>query len=244
MARRRKGDGIVGGGIVVFFFVLAVVGAMLLTAAVYATPFIIVLSLLYYEIRTLGISKNFAFDADELKQLQEIDQQMDSTKRRLSEIDLEGEHLKRNVDGSFHRGSRLGMALDTELEQLTPRKLDLQEREEWLSGRPSRTFDNWVHVASLRFSLRLATIAYIGTCLFLYFLDPASMKAFSQYVEQHVLVHSSQLNDAWYGSALLSALSATLLVPIAYSIRRDRLTRSADVIMQQSAPHHTTSGVE
>jgi hypothetical protein len=80
-------------------------------------------------------------------------------------------------------------------------------------------------------SLRSAAIAYAVIWLCLYFLDPASMKALSQFVEEHVLLHSARVSDAWYGSGLLSALVAALFVPIGYSVRHRRLQSSADAIM-------------
>jgi hypothetical protein len=127
----------------------------------------------------------------------------------------------------------MGMALDAELEKLGPDKDDLEQRKNRLLLRPSDTFDKWAHVASLQLAFRLAAVAYVGIWLFLYWLDPVGMKGLSHYVQQHVIGHLS-VNEAVYGRALFSALSAALLGSIVFFVRHHQLQNSADAVMKDA----------
>ncbi|WP_029586245.1 J domain-containing protein [Bradyrhizobium sp. URHD0069] len=230
MARRRKQD---GSEIGLFLFVLAVLGAILLTAAVYASPIILFVSLLIYEIRADAAAKNFALDSSEAEALSEAEGDLNTIRVRLSDIAEEGSHLKQNADGMYHRGSKLGMTLNAELEELIPLEENLQIHVDEIRQKPLGRLDKWIRLASIRFALRATAAAYLGIGFILYQLDPPWMRGFSKLIGQYLLLHFTSVGDALYGSGLVAALSAVVLFPILYFSRRGMLDRSTDEIRQR-----------
>jgi hypothetical protein len=230
MTRRRKQD---GGEIGLFLFVLAVLGAILLTAIVYATPIILFVSLLIYEIRAGVASRDFGLDRNEAAALSEAEGDLDTVRVRLFEIAEEGSHLKQNVDGMYHRGSRLGMALNAELEDLIPVEETLRMQIEEIRQKPLDRLDKWIRLASTQFALRTTVAGYLGVGFILYQLNPLWMREFSMRVGQYVLLHFLSAGDPLYGSGLVAALSAIALFPTLYFIRRSMLERLTEEARQR-----------
>ena len=89
---------------------IAVLGAVFLTAVVYAPATILLMGLLYCEFRAMRTpAQNATYSQQEIDVLSNIEEKLKPIGFRLSKIYEEGSHLKRNSDGTFHRGSKLGV---------------------------------------------------------------------------------------------------------------------------------------
>src|SRR6202000_3229411 len=163
MAGRRDKD---GGDIGLLFLVLAVAGLVLLTIAVYAAPIILLAGIVYCEIRASRTPGDFAFSAEEAGELSAVGRRFSVVRQRLDEIKEEGEHLKQNADGMYHRGSKLGVALNSELEELLPEEDDLLTRYAEIQQKPVDRLDDWIGLCSARSAFRWVAVAYlaIGLC--------------------------------------------------------------------------------
>jgi hypothetical protein len=231
MADRRSKDG--GGDIGVILLVLAVLGLILLTIAVYATPLILLIGILVYEIRAKRAPGDFALRAEEAEELSDVGGRFGAVIQRLEEIEQEGSDLKQNADGMYHRGSRLGVSLNNELEELLPEKDQLADRYIEIQQIPVDRLDKWIHLSSMRSALRWVAPAYIGIGIVLYLIDPAWMTGLSSFIGQYLFLHFRGANDMVFASALIAALASAVLLPIAYFIRRGALARATESTRQQ-----------
>jgi hypothetical protein len=227
MARRRNED---GGPLGLILVALAVLGAVLLTAAIYIPPIALLLVLLYVEFRAPRTPQNFTLTDEEKHELSEFDRYRHAIAVNRHRIKEEGSDLKQNRDGSFHRGSKLGMQLNSELEDLDSVENELDGREYSIRKHSHTTFNMWARVTSLQFALRRTTGAYVLVVLALYLLDPPFIDSFSQFVGQHVLMRISGVQDALYGGVLISTLGCAVLLCVLYKIRRGLIERSAEAM--------------
>ena len=110
MAGKRDKD---GGDIGLLLIVLAVAGLVLLTIAVYAAPIILIVGIIYYEIRAGRPPGDFALSAEEAEELSAVGSRFSVVRQRLDEIGEEGAHLKQNADGMYHRGAPIHLVQAT-----------------------------------------------------------------------------------------------------------------------------------
>jgi DnaJ domain len=193
-------------------------------------PIVLLFGLLYFEFRVSRTSPDVSLSQQEALELSHIEEKLRAVRRVLSEIYEKGSHLNTNLDGSYHRGSKLGMRLNAELEKLVPYEEQLQKHAQEIQLRPLYTLDEWTHVTSLQFAFRFTAAAYVTIALFLYLLNPAPINDFSKLVGQYVLIRISHVHDALYGSALVSALAGALLLPLLYKTSRLWLERSTEAV--------------
>ncbi len=93
---------------IVFAFSFLV--AVALTVALYAPPVLLIGGICYNEFRRHP--RITALTSDETAQLSNVEEELLNVRTRLVEIETEGSHLKQNIDGTYHRGSRLGVSLN------------------------------------------------------------------------------------------------------------------------------------
>ena len=230
MAGKRDKD---GGDIGLLFLVLAVAGLVLLTIAVYAAPIILLVGILYYEIRASRAPGDFALSAEEAEELSAVGRRFSVVRQRLDEIGEEGAHLKQNADGMYHRGSKLGVALNSELEELRPEEDDLLTRYAEIQQMPVDRLDGWISLCSARSSFRCVAIAYLAIGSGLYLLDPDWLRSLSGFIAPYMFLRVPGARDILYGGVLVAALCSAALFPIIYSIRRGMLARATDEIRQR-----------
>jgi len=191
----------------------------------YGLPLILLCGLFYNEFRehrrhtllTSGETKNLSAFEDELRGIS----------CRLGEIEEEGSHLKQNIDGSYHRGSKLGMALNNERDTLRNRERILAHYTRYLRCKPLGSLDRWIHIESLRVAFRLTIVAYIAIFASLYILGPTSLEGLSFYVEQRSLAHISSVNFVFYGDAIVTGISSAFLLVLSYAACRISLLNGA-----------------
>ena len=171
-------------GSALIIVVLAVLGAAILTAAIYIPPIALLLALLYFEFRAPRTPKNFSLTDEEKHQLLEFERYLRAIAVNVHRIEEEGSELKQNLDGSYHRGSRLGMQLNKEKAELDALKGELIEREYAILKRSNTTFNEFARVLAFRFALRWTTVAYVLIVAILYALNPAFINSISKFVGQ------------------------------------------------------------
>lgn len=153
MARRRGNGGATPGSLALVAFGWVLLKATA-TVAVYLPPLALTFALLYYEFRARFARKNLSLeDAARRYQVR------GKIRQRLDQIEIEGSHLKMNVDGTYHRGSKLGMKLNAEIEVLTERSYQIR-----------RTISRWTRIISLRNALRVTVPAYLAIALGAYII--------------------------------------------------------------------------
>jgi hypothetical protein len=227
---KRREDG--GGDIGLLLFVLVIVGLVLLTATVYAAPIALALGILVYERRAPKASQSFKLEPKEIEALTKVERELWIVRTRLSEISEEGSHLKQNLDGSYHRGSRLGVQLNAEIEELLPRESRLASRGSELRARPLNTLDAWKRTIGMRDAFRWTAVAYLVVGLGLYLLDPDWMNSWSRLVEEYILLRLPNAGYAVYGSGLVASLVGIVFFPIAYFVGLNKLDRLTAVQRQ------------
>jgi hypothetical protein len=226
MAKKQNGD----GGLGLIIVVLAVLGAAILTAAIYIPPIALLLALLYFEFRAPRTPKNFSLTDEEKHQLSEFERYLRAIAVNVHRIEEEGSELKQNLDGSYHRGSRLGMQLNKEKVELDALKGELIEREYAILKRSNTTFNEFARVLAFRFALRWTTVAYVLIVAILYALNPAFINSISKFVGQHVLIRISSIQESLYGSVLASALVSSILLWALYKISHRAMEAHAEAL--------------
>ena len=92
-------------------------GEIFLIAVVYAPATILLMGLLYCEFLAMRTpAQKATYSQQEIDVLSTIEEKLKPIGFRLSKIYEEGSHLKRNSDGTFHRGSKLGVRLNDEVD--------------------------------------------------------------------------------------------------------------------------------
>src|SRR6185437_9671806 len=227
MARRQNED---VGPAGLIFLAVAIFGALILTAAVYLPPTALLIALLYFELRAPFTSKDFALTGEEKIRLSKFDCYRNAIGINFQRVKEEGSDLKQNRDGSFHRGSKLGMQLNNKLEELQAVQDELDRRTHAIARRSRTTFDRWSRIKSFQFALRCTVVGYVLSIVILYLLDPVFVDSFSQFVGHHVLMRISGVDNAIYGSILISSIGAGILVWPIYKLRRSALERNAEAL--------------
>ena len=89
--------------------------ALIITIALYAPPLVLICGLFYNEVRDRR--RQTSLTSEEADDLAKLESNLRSVRSRLAEIDEEGSrrNLKRNVDGSFHRGNKKGALFNNKL---------------------------------------------------------------------------------------------------------------------------------
>jgi hypothetical protein len=202
---------------------ITVLGAVFLTAVVYAPATILLMGLLYCEFRAMRTpAQNATYNQQEIDVLSNIEEKLKPIGFRLSKIYEEGSHLKRNSDGTFHRGSRLGVNLNAEVNELNALEEKLNARANLLRQAVLDRLDDWKWVVSLQFAFRLTAASYAVFCLFVYVLDSYRVGSFSQtshsaFMRQYLMQVSG--THSGYG-ALAAALACAVILAFGYKAHR------------------------
>ena len=98
--------------------------------------------------------------------------------RSIAELEEEGSELRVNQDGTFHRGSRLGMRLNNELDVLRPIFVTTLQEVRELSDTTLERINDYISVLSSRFALRLSVLVCLAVGgLYKYYSYPTSASA-------------------------------------------------------------------
>ncbi len=154
-------------------------GTVLQASAVYLAPALIALSWIWAEIRAARRPRLFTWTVEERRELVELYTQLRAIGDRLEEVESRGTHLKKNSDGSFHRGSKLGVELNKELDELLPAQSVLDGRKELIETMPSDRFHAWAPAVATRSGLRVAAACYLPAYLVASPAYPAAPLAFA-----------------------------------------------------------------
>lgn len=132
--------------------------------ALYGPPIVLFVALLYFEIRVRRMTRNPALNEEETEKLSELEVELKSVGWRLAEIDDEADrhNLKRNLDGSIYRGSKLGREFDELSERVEKLKIDAYA----LRNKPIAELNEWIRTVHFHFALRVSTAAYVVCALF------------------------------------------------------------------------------
>jgi hypothetical protein len=212
-----------GGNVGLLLAAVAVLGAIFLIAVVYAPATILLIGLLYYEFRAMRTpAQNATYSQQEIDELAKIEEKLKPISFRLSKIYKEGSHLKKNLDGTFHRGSKLGVKLNDEVDELIALEEKLNACTNQLRQALLDRLDDWKRVVSLQFAFRLTAASYAIFCLFVYVLDFYRVSSFSQashfaYVRRYLMQVSG--THLGYG-ALATALACAVILALGYKARR------------------------
>ncbi|ESX24174.1 J domain-containing protein [Mesorhizobium sp. LSJC264A00] len=232
MARRSKNQ---DGGITFVFFAIVVVGivvlTILLTAAVYM-PVLLLVGLAIYQIK--ASSRRMVNEPDEptLARLGAIERELAAYLGRWHQIKHEADvaDLAVNVDGTFHRGTRLGKQLNAEKEQLGPRIDELEMAAAELRAAPLISFHKWAEVNAMRSAVLRTLLVYAVLLAGFYFVVAGPWKDLGSFTAGHVLFRTRDISDAIYGSAMLSgASSAAILFFMLRSRKASILAARSDV---------------
>ena len=208
-----------------FGFVLAAIavcGAFFLAAVVYAPATILLIGLLYYEFRAMRTrAQHPACSQQESHELSNVEEKLKAIGFRLSKIYGEGSHLKRNLDGTFHRASKLGVKLNEQVEALTVAEEKLYARANQLRQAVFDKLDDWKRVVSLRFAFRLTTASYAIFCLLVYVVDSYSISSISKVSHFTFVRFLMQVSGASHGYGTLAIeLASTVIFALGYKTRR------------------------
>jgi hypothetical protein len=149
-----------------------------------------------------------------LAQLAAIERELAANLGRLHQIEHEAEvaNLAFNVDGSFHRGTRLGKRLNAGKEQLDPRFDELQRAAVELRAAPLASFYRWADVNAMR-SAVLRTLIVYGCCWQASILSSRTRgKRWGRSLPATCFFPIRDVGDTLYGSALLSGLSSVAIL--------------------------------
>jgi DnaJ domain len=212
------------GNVGLLFVALAVLGVGFLVAVVYAPSLILLVGLVYYEYRTIRTSPQYlGFTKEEVDELSIIEEKLKLIGLGLSEISEKGARLKRNVDGTFHRGSKLGVSLNEKVEKFVDLEEQLQARVVQLRQAVHERHDTWKRLASLRFAFRLTTAVYALFIFLTYILNlsansSSTMSSLSNFIVQHLVLGDPY--QGLYGRTLFSALACAVIFLLGYKVRR------------------------
>jgi hypothetical protein len=224
MAKRKEG----GDEAALVLTGLALLAVIALTVVIYLPPIILIGAVFYLGYRARKTPANFFLDAGEAARVLEIEFQLSNIFWRLDEIEAEGAHLKKNAgDGMYNRGSKLGMQLNSELENLVPLSSSLYAERIRILRRPAEDLEKWLQAATKRDAARAAGIVYIVVWLTVSVIELRSTSNLSHFIARHVLFSFSSVSDAIYGSATLAALLAGIAFPIASLVCRAHLEASS-----------------
>jgi hypothetical protein len=206
------------------FVALAVLGVGFLVAVVYAPSLILLIGLVYYEYRAIRASPQcMGFSKEEADELSTIEEKLKLIGLGLSEISEKGARLKRNADGTFHRGSKLGTALNEKVERFVGLEEQLQARAFHVRQALHKRLETWKRLASLRFAFRLTTVVYALFIFVAYTFNlsatgSATRNSFSNFMVQHLVLGDP--NRGLYGTTLFSALACAGIFSLSYKVRR------------------------
>jgi hypothetical protein len=211
-----------GGSFGLSLAAIAVFGAFFLIVVFYAPATILLIGLLYYEFRSVRTrAQNATLSRQEIDEFSSIEEKLKPISSHLSEIYEDGSHLKRNLDGTFHRASKLGVKLNEQVEELSAAEEKLYARANQLRQAVFDRLDEWKRVLSLQFAFRLTTASYAIFCLFVYALDFHRTSYLSQPPHSTFVRFLMQVSGAHLGyEALATALACTVILALGYKARR------------------------
>lgn len=132
----------------------------------------LLLAWIYYEF--IDNPRSTALSPDAAKELAKIEKELTKLRTRLFELRKEGRQrdLKINIDGTYHRGSKLGVELNEIFGRLGPKETALSDASAAYRYVPIRILNNWKNVQSIRVGFRFAVPAYVIIFVMLFFLRP------------------------------------------------------------------------
>jgi hypothetical protein len=215
--KQSKQDAGFGGTITLFiigiFVALKFLFSLLITILLTIVPVTLFLSYIIFEFRKSRRSTELSQKDNE--RLGELEAQASQIYDRLERIEEEGSHLKKNTDESYHRGSKLGSQLNSEIEQITlmfeAAMLEIRD----VRSQPLRNFDYNNKIKSMRYALRVAALLYVSIFGVIYLIDPISVSPLMDLGRESSLVDLSEFGYNYYSAGIASAsASATALVLI------------------------------
>lgn len=218
MAKRKQPD---TGFLAPYYYAAIAIGTILLTAVVY-TPVMLFVALAIYYAKGGWKRPEQEVPEETVKTLGQLEGELTAKLRRIQDIENEGAEadLSVNVDGSFHRGSRLGKRLNAELEDLCPRVEELRDLTEDLRGAPLANLRRGLHLNAAYGALKYALATYALIFGYLYFFDTSASLKISPFVAEHVLVRLQGVESHAHGAAVIAGLASLLLLPILYLVER------------------------
>lgn len=231
-SKRRQDTGILG----TIYIALVAIGTILLTALVY-TPILLFAALAVTYAKGGWRKPEDAIPSEVIDALDELEDELVAKLRRLGEVEREGAEadLSINVDGSFHRGSRLGKRLNTEMELLCPRIEELRDLTEDLRAGPLAGFKRSIHLYAAYHALLLSLAFYTIVFSYCYFIDPSASSALSPFVAEHVLVRLQGMEPYGHGAAVIAGLVSLITLPVLYAAARWRLSSRYAALRQAYA---------
>jgi DnaJ-domain-containing protein 1 len=221
VARGAGSAGISNPFIIVGFIILVAFSflvSLAVSVGIYGPPIILTIGILYYQLRS---SLPPTLTADEAKELNNAEEEQGAVAGCLWEVENEALRfdVKVNSDGTYHRGSKLGVSLNRRTEEVNEVWSLQQERITEILGR----VENGVHFASIRFAFRWTIAAYFVILFGLFLIRPTWLEGVSAFVGQHVLARGLEVDFALYGAALAAGISAIVLLCLTYALRRASL---------------------
>jgi Holliday junction DNA helicase RuvB P-loop domain len=176
--------------------------AILYPTLVYLAPILLGIALICFEFRAYLLSQAFKTGHEKNRELVATEQRLQAIRDRLDEIEAEAKDrdLKVNLDGSYHRGSKLGMRLNEELEELSIEQPHLEERSYFV------VVDATMRAKYMRDALRGALPLYFVSWFLIYLVNPSLLHNVDQFVGMNSAVHSS---------ALVASFVTAVFIPLA-----------------------------
>jgi hypothetical protein len=195
-----------------FFLSLAI------TVAIYAPPIILFCGLLYYQLR---IRPPTTLTVEEAEELESAEEEQGEIAEQLWQVEDEALRfeVKDNLDGTYHRGSKRGVRLNKQKEEIDERWSFQQERITEILNR----VEKGISIASYRSAFRWTAAGYCLIGFSLFWIKPAWLEEVSLFAGQHGLAQIADVDSTLYGAALIAGISAIVLVWLTHSLRRQYL---------------------
>lgn len=192
--------------------------SLAVTVAIYAPPIILFGGLLYYQLR---ISPPTTLTVEEAEELESAEEEQGEIAGQLWQVEDEARRfdVKDNSDGTYHRGSKRGVRLNRQKEEINERWSFQQER---IAGILSRV-ENGISITSHRSAFRWTATGYCVILFSLFWIKPAWLEEVSVFASQHVLARISEVDFTLSSAALIAGISAIVLLWLTHGLRRQFL---------------------
>jgi len=182
------------------------------------TPLLLLLGWIIYRERAMSQRKQPPLRDSEKQELGRIEQELAACRKRLIEIEQEGADLKRNIDGSYHRGSNRGQSLNKEIGDLTPREERLSQKYNYLIWKPTAFIRKLIHLRSMSFSFGITLPLYVISICTLSVTKP-----------KFIMDSQTGKHDALTGVMAVCGLLSPLAFEMIYCLRSLRWNKQLSV---------------
>ena len=216
MTRKKKQDNPL---VLVIYWLL---GLLLIVFSVLATLIILVgwlaCEVLYRSHPRTPNEAEILLDREERQELADADVHIRQVETRLTQIEIEGQHLRRRKDGLFHAGSRMGVDLNSEINDLLLDLSDSQAMRHELLSRPDDRLRSWAAILSRLIAFRWAVSVFLVGFLYSMLVTPASVSYMNQMILNWVNGYLPNLSFPVYGGMALASIIASCVAGAAYLI--------------------------